>query len=87
MTSRPETACVRHGVNADPAHGAVIPPICLSANFSFDGLDGKRTYDYTRSGNPTRDLLAGALAELEGGAGCVGYKNGTERGARYIEVW
>ena len=71
MTSRSETACVRHGVNADPAHGAVIPPICLSANFSFDGLDGKRTYDYTRSGNPTRDLLAGALAELEGGAGCV----------------
>jgi cystathionine gamma-synthase len=66
-----ETACVRHGVDADAAHGAVIPPICLSANFSFDGLEGKRAHDYTRSGNPTRDLLAGALAELEGGADCV----------------
>ncbi|HTA63863.1 MAG TPA: cystathionine gamma-synthase, partial [Xanthomonadaceae bacterium] len=31
----------------------------------------KRRYDYTRSGNPTRDLLAEALAELEGGAGGV----------------
>lgn len=71
MTQSPQTACVRHGVDTDAAHGAVIPPICLSANFSFDGLDGKRAHDYTRSGNPTRDLLAGALAELEGGAGCV----------------
>lgn len=71
MTQSPETACVRAGVDRDAAHGAVIPPICLSANFSFDGLEGKRTYDYSRSGNPTRDLLADALAELEGGAGCV----------------
>ncbi|MBU2117685.1 MAG: cystathionine gamma-synthase [Alphaproteobacteria bacterium] len=71
MSQSPQTACVRHGVDTDAAHGAVIPPICLSANFSFDGLDGKRAHDYTRSGNPTRDLLAGALAELEGGAGCV----------------
>jgi len=71
MTQSPETACVRAGIDRDAAHGAVIPPICLSANFSFDGLEGKRTYDYSRSSNPTRDLLAGALAQLEGGAGCV----------------
>ena len=31
----------------------------------------KRRYDYTRSGNPTRDQLGDALAELEGGAGSV----------------
>ncbi len=71
MTQSPETACVRAGIDRDAAHGAVIPQICLSANFSFDGLEGKRTYDYSRSGNPTRDLLADALADLEGGAGCV----------------
>jgi cystathionine gamma-synthase len=48
-----------------------MPPLHLSVNFSFAGYGQKRRYDYTRSGNPTRDLLAGALAELEGGAGCV----------------
>src|SRR5690606_32211166 len=37
----------------------------------FDGLGGKRDYDYTRSGNPTRDLLGDAPADLEGGAGGV----------------
>lgn len=65
------TAAVRAGIDRDPAFGAVTPPIVLSSNFSFAGFDQKRQYDYTRSGNPTRDLLGEALAELEGGAGGV----------------
>ena len=65
------TRAVRAGIDHDPAFGAVTPPIVLSSNFSFDGFGGKRQYDYTRSGNPTRDLLGDALAELEGGAGGV----------------
>lgn len=65
------TAAVRAGIAADPAHGAVVPPLVLSANFAFAGLGRRRAYDYTRSGNPTRDELAHALAELEGGAGAV----------------
>ena len=65
------TQAVRAGIDRDESYGAVVPPIVLSSNFSFDGLGGKRTYDYTRSGNPTRDLLGDALAELEGGAGGV----------------
>ncbi|WP_426026877.1 cystathionine gamma-synthase [Brevundimonas sp. TWP2-3-4b2] len=69
--SHPCTTAARHGVNSDPAHGAVMPPIYLSSNYSFDGLDGKRRYDYSRSGNPTRDLLGETLAKLEGGCGAV----------------
>lgn len=65
------TAAVRAGIDSDTAYGAVTPPIVLSSNFSFAGFNEKRKYDYTRSGNPTRDLLAEALAELEGGAGAV----------------
>ena len=65
------TPAVRAGIDRDTAYGAVTPPIVLSSNFSFDGFGNKRQYDYTRSGNPTRDLLAEALAELEGGAGAV----------------
>lgn len=65
------TVAVRAGIDRDAAFGAVTPPIVLSSNFSFEGFDHKRPYDYTRSGNPTRDLLGEALAELEGGAGGV----------------
>jgi cystathionine gamma-synthase len=65
------TIAARAGVDIDPAQGAVMPPLYLSSNYSFAGFAQKRRYDYTRSGNPTRDVLAGALAELEGGAGGV----------------
>jgi len=65
----PATRAVRAGIDADTAFGAVTPPLVLSSNFSFAGFDAKRRYDYTRSGNPTRDLLGDALADLEGGAG------------------
>ena len=65
------TTAVRAGVDCDAAHGAVMPPLYLSSNFSFAGFGVKRQYDYSRSGNPTRDTLAGALAELEGGQGGV----------------
>ena len=65
------TRAVRAGIDRDTAFGAVTPPLVLSSNFSFAGFGEKRRYDYTRSGNPTRDLLGDALAELEGGAGGV----------------
>ena len=67
----PSTIAVRAGIDRDTAFGAVTPPLVLSSNFSFAGFGEKRRYDYTRSGNPTRDLLGSALAELEGGAGGV----------------
>jgi cystathionine gamma-synthase len=65
------TRSVRAGLESDAQHGSVVPPIYLSTNFAFDGFRQPRQYDYTRSGNPTRDQLAGALTDLEGGAGAV----------------
>jgi cystathionine gamma-synthase len=65
------TRSVRAGLESDAQHGSVVPPIYLSTNFAFEAYRKPRQYDYTRSGNPTRDQLAGALADLEGGAGAV----------------
>ena len=70
-TVHQHTLAARYAVDSDQAHGAVIPPLYMSSNFSFEGFGEKREYDYTRSGNPTRDQLADALAALEGGAGGV----------------
>jgi len=69
--SSPKTRAVRAALDTDTQFGAVVPPIHLTSTFSFAGYGEKRAYDYSRSGNPTRDALAGALAELEGGAGAV----------------
>jgi cystathionine gamma-synthase len=65
------TRSVRAGLESDSHHGSVVPPIYLSSNFAFESYRHPRKYDYTRSGNPTRDQLAAALADLEGGAGAV----------------
>lgn len=67
----PATVAVRSAIESDQQYGAVIPPLHLSTNFTFKGFGEKRQYDYTRSGNPTRDALAEALSSLEGGAGAV----------------
>ena len=73
MTSSPSkaTSAVRASIESDTQHGAVVPPLHLSSNFAFEGLGAPRQYDYTRSGNPTRDALGDAMAELEGGAGAT----------------
>lgn len=65
------TQTVRAGLECDDATGAVVPPIHLTSTFAFKCFGEKRSYDYTRSGNPTRDLLGSAIAELEGGVGGV----------------
>lgn len=70
-TAKQSTKVVRSGIESDIQHKAVIPPIYLSSNYAFEEFGKPGKYDYTRSGNPTRDLLAEALADLENGYGAV----------------
>ena len=66
-----DTRAVRAGLENCDVTGAVVPPLHLSSTYAFRAFGDKRKYDYSRSGNPTRDLLAEALADLEGGVGAV----------------
>jgi len=70
------TRLVRAGIETDAAHASVVPPVYLSTNYAFAGLGDRPAYDYSRAGNPTRTLLAEALADLEGGAGAVATASG-----------
>ena len=83
---RSATRAVRAGIATDLHHGAVVPPIHLSSTFSFDGFGKKRLYDYTRTGNPTREHLANALAELEGGEGAVVTSTGMSAVALVLQL-
>jgi cystathionine gamma-synthase len=65
------TRAVRAALESDTQHGAVVPPIHLTSTYAFKGFGEKGAYDYTRSGNPTRDALGEAIATLEGAAGAV----------------
>jgi cystathionine gamma-synthase len=65
------TRGIRAGINTDPAQGAVVPPLYLTSTYGFAGFGQARRYDYSRTANPTRDVLAEALATLEGGHGAT----------------
>jgi cystathionine gamma-synthase len=82
----PSTRAVRAGIESDAHHGAVVPALHLSTNYTFEAFNRKRRYDYSRSGNPTRDLLAEALADLEEGAGAVVTASGMAAVALALEL-
>lgn len=69
MSSRHSaTITARAGIAQDPAYGAVTPPLYLTSTYELKAFKQPGKYDYSRSNNPTRDLLGDALAELECGA-------------------
>ena len=63
-----QTSLVQLGVGFDDRSGAISIPIHPSATYRHPGVGETTGYDYTRSGNPTRQVLEEGLAELEGGA-------------------
>ena len=65
-----QTKAVHGGVDKDTQYNSCTTPIYPSSTFYWDSLTKNSGYDYTRSGNPTRDALNENLAALEGGAGC-----------------
>ncbi|WP_299016900.1 O-succinylhomoserine (thiol)-lyase [uncultured Photobacterium sp.] len=71
------TVAVRAGIGTDTQFNAVVPPIYLTSTYSFPQMGEVPQYDYSRSGNPTRNMLAEALSELEGGAGGIVTNCGT----------
>lgn len=71
-----ESRLVQFGVGRDQASGGISFPIYPSATYRHPGVGQSTGYDYTRSGNPTRQLLEESLAELEGGARGLAFASG-----------
>lgn len=71
-----QTIAAANGIATDRTFGAVAPPLYLSSTFAFAGFDQVRDYDYTRTANPSRAMLADTIARLEGGAGGIVVSSG-----------
>jgi len=65
--TRKRTKTVQADIGTDKNYKAVSPPLYLSSTYAFHGFEDMGQYDYGRSGNPNRDALGKAIAELEGG--------------------
>ncbi len=71
-----QTRLTLSGQQTDRCYNSVVPPIYQSAIFRFDDVGKSAGYDYTRSGNPTRNALEETLADLDGGVGAVATTSG-----------
>ncbi|NYG56786.1 cystathionine gamma-synthase [Nocardioides perillae] len=72
-----ETRAIHAGYEPDPTTGAVIAPIYATSTYKQDGVGGLRGgYEYSRSANPTRTALEGALAALEEGERAFAFASG-----------
>ncbi|WP_051217944.1 cystathionine gamma-synthase [Nocardioides insulae] len=72
-----ETRAIHAGYDPDPTTGAVNPPIYATSTYKQDGVGGLRGgYEYSRSANPTRTALEGALAAVEGGTHGFAFASG-----------
>ena len=71
-----ETKVVRAGIEPEPTTGAIVPPIFQTATYVLEEVGKDKGFDYTRSANPTRQVLERNLAALEGGKHCIAFASG-----------
>jgi cystathionine gamma-synthase len=77
MTYGFETLAIHAGQEPEPRTGSVIPPIYQTSTYAQEAVGVPRLgYEYSRSGNPTRDALQECLAALEGGQRALTFASG-----------
>ncbi len=70
------TTCVHAGHQPDDETGAINVPIYASSTYAYREFGEHRGWEYSRTGNPTRNTLERAMAELEGGADGIAFASG-----------
>ena len=71
-----DTKVVRAGITPDPTTGSILPPIYETATYVLDEVGRDKGFDYTRSSNPTRQILEENLAAIENGQYAVSFASG-----------
>ncbi|MFE4811222.1 cystathionine beta-lyase [Peribacillus simplex] len=71
-----ETKLLHNQHKFDPATGGVSVPIQHASTFHQSDIDQFGKYDYSRSGNPTREALEDIIAELEEGTHGFAFSSG-----------
>jgi len=82
-----ETLCIHGSKNKYDTTGAVCVPIFTSATYSHPAVGESTGFDYTRSGNPTREHLEHTAAALEGGADAIAFSSGMAATSALMELF
>ena len=71
-----ESALIHGGIYGDKLTNAVNVPIYQTSTYAQDSLGHHRGYEYSRTGNPTREALEALIAELESGKAGFAFASG-----------
>jgi len=71
-----DTKVVQAGMTPDPTTGAIVPPLYQTATYVLEEVGRDKGFDYTRSSNPTRQLMEEILAVLDGGKFGIAFASG-----------
>jgi cystathionine gamma-lyase len=80
------TRAIHGGQRPDPLTGAVMPPIYATSTYVQSSPGVHKGYDYSRTRNPTRDALQGALCDLEGGGAAFAFASGMAASSTVLEL-
>ena len=81
------TRSIHAAQEPDPSTGAVTVPIFATSTFNNkEGLGRRGPYEYSRTNNPTRAALEGALAAVEGGGYGIAYASGMAAAASVLHL-
>tara|TARA_B100000929_G_scaffold12982_1_gene10730 strand:+ start:1270 stop:2433 length:1164 start_codon:yes stop_codon:yes gene_type:complete len=82
----PDTLAVHAGVKSDVQTGAVMTPIYATSTYEHRSPGEHSGYEYSRTQNPTREVLEKSLAELEGGNRAFAFSSGVAAQSAILEI-
>ena len=71
-----DSKVVQAGITPDPTTGAILPPLYQTATYVLEEVGKDKGFDYTRSSNPTRQVMEEILAVLDGGKFGIAFASG-----------
>ena len=81
-----ETRAIHDGQEPDPVTGAVTVPVFQTSTYQQDAIGKQRGFEYSRTGNPTRQALEEALASLEGGTHGLAFASGVAASTAVLQL-
>ena len=86
ISLNPDTLAVHAGVKSDAQTGAVMTPIYATSTYEHRSPGEHSGYEYSRTQNPTREVLEKSLAELEGGNRAFAFSSGVAAQSAILEI-
>jgi len=81
------TRAIHAGQDPETATGAVITPIFATSTFAQASPGVNKGYEYSRSGNPTRQALETCLADLEEGVAAFAFASGLAASSTVLDAF